>query len=47
MIEKIEGMQVGENTYGMTGDQAKINEIIDKVNDLEQIIYDFTGHIKP
>lgn len=25
----------------------KIDEIIDKLNDLEQIVYDFTGHIKP
>lgn len=23
-----------------------MNEIINKLNDLEQIVYDFTGHIK-
>ena len=25
----------------------KMDEVIDKLNDLEQIVYDFTGHIKP
>ncbi len=25
----------------------KIDEMVDKLNDLEQIVYAFTGHIKP
>ena len=25
----------------------KLNEIVDKLNDLEEIVYQFTGHIKP
>lgn len=50
MIEKLEiEAMYKENTLGreLFEMSQKINELIEAVNNLQQIVYDFTGHNNP
>lgn len=42
----IEHLEIKEEQIDLIFLVAKLNTMIDKINDLEQIVYDFTGHIK-
>lgn len=46
-MDKLEHLSLGVDELELINIAAKINAIINIVNDLQEIVYDFTGHTKP